>query len=275
MINKKMLKLSVFLLILIGIVVIFARKYNRDIVYGLVEAIKQDDKIKIEEYMSKPFNINSIYRAGTGANAESPLAIACDYDNFELAKRMVLEKGADVNYVPENYSPAVEDVFSVNNNRTKTFEEYIDIYNFFLENGADVKKYSPLTCFGYYFYLEDYVNCLGEDETIKLIDYLLDSGASYGDTGVILSAVEINNLKILKHLIEDRGIPIKYDGYQDGYSLLFAVDKKSYECAKYLVDIGFRDDITFDFAENGNMTALELAKDIGDKKMIKILENNK
>ncbi len=269
---KKRLLIVVFVVVtlLIAVSMITIRNYNRKIVYGLIKAIEEDDEIKIEEYMSKSLNINTEYRALAETNPESALSIACDYGEFELAKRMVLEKGADVNYVPEGYSAPICSIFSRYGKKEPDLEAYIDIYDFFINHGADIKTGNPL--FVLSISLDDYISSFGEEGTIKLIDHVLDSGVEYDDCQLITDAVIINNLIILKHLIETRKIEINYERYHDGAALLFAVVKSSYECAQYLVDIGFRQDIVMFVGEYEGMTALEIAEAKGDERMVKILK---
>ncbi len=266
---KKRLLIVVVVALLATVSMIVIQNYNRKIVYGLINAIEENDGIRIEEYMSKSFNINTEYRALAETSPESALSIACDYGEFELAKRMVLEKGADVNYAPKGYAAPVGSIFSRYGKKEPNLKDYIDIYDFFIEHGADVKIGNPL--FTISISLDDYILSLGEEDTIKLIDHVLDSGANYGHAQLITEASKINNLIILKHLIEDRKIKINYEKYYDRYALFEAVDNSSYECAKYLVSIGFRQDLLCDYPNYDGKTALEIAEEKDDKKMIEIL----
>lgn len=269
MIKKKIISL-IYIIIGVIIFVTVSWIYNTYMSGKLIHAIIEDDTTQIEKYMCIPFNINTKYRIGL-ATPITPLETACGYGNFELAKKMVLTKGADVNYRPEkNMGLAIDSVFLGSGNKKPKLSEYIDIVDFFIKHNVDMESSIILAVFS--FGLKDHISDFGEENTIKLINYLLDNGAVYSKSQLITESSRINNLTILKHLIEERSIEINYEEYHDRLALLFAVDESSYETIEYLVDIGFRQDITYDVGEDKNMTALEIAIKRNDKRMIDILE---
>ena len=231
--TKKIFKI---ILILIAVVLFLALNMI-SVFYGkiqcnrMIDAIENNDITKLESILnfSNPncTTITIVKSMLTQELRHTPLGTACDEGNFEMVKLLV-EDGADVNYVPRN-TLASPLGFAVRSNSI----DNLKIVEYLIENGADVNcsgnnQSSPVS-------RALPVSGTPRPNAMEILKFLLEAGAD-SEKEALGSACYAKDEEAIRYLVEEWG----YDASDPECIVLYCYGggEYSYETFEYFLERG-------------------------------------
>ena len=244
----------------------------------LFDAIKCNDQQTVIEILDKypklvnKFRYHVLFTPIDAPNS-SPLITAIKCENLEMVKLLV-ERGADVNMRVYSSRPLHEAILM----------KEVDIVWYLIENGADISKKGGI-------FEETVLSCtlsrkVTSDDTewkqdqFELFKYFIENGAPLDPPdgpyerieSLLALAAYMNNDLIVKYLLDHEVYDI--DAIANPKStqktaLMFAVQQKSYESCKILLEYGADKSIV----DIDGKTAMDYALEMNDEQLISMLSD--
>ena len=208
--------------------------------------------LQIVQYLIEKANININIK---GNNDQTPLHYACQQGNLSIIKYLI-SKGANINEKNKNGDYAIDT--AVKNKQLPvvkyfTEEKTIDIKN-------NLKKMVFLACVYKNFSALDYLIANGANGMIQL---------NNGDY-VIHFASKLNQLSVVRNLIEKQNVDVDIRGFDDQTPLHYACQEGHIQMVKYLIS----KDANVNEKDKKEMTPLHCAAFAGILDIVKVLIYN-
>ncbi|MEL6142214.1 MAG: ankyrin repeat domain-containing protein, partial [Bacteroidota bacterium] len=191
----------------------------------LLHAIFSGDMESFRYFLERVDNLNQ--SGGHEDHYFSPLMAAASDDQVEMVK-LLIEKGADVNYInPDGWTALIE----------AADEGSMRSVKILLAAGADVNLSGPNT-------RVTAMRMAASENHLDVMRLLQTAGAKLGNGDELVAAAEEGNLEIVSYLLE-QGVPVNYTNRYNRTALSFAAEEGNINIVRLLLqngaDVGIKD----------------------------------
>ncbi len=222
----------------------------------IIKIIENNDINELNSILEQgDININDIIEAEIDKDiglqiSMTPLMYASYLDNYEMARYLVEEKGADINAKNEYGWTALT---------YASDEEHLNMVKYLVENGADIDS-----------------EALTVTRNLEIFEYLLEKGnvdinsvGYLGMTALSLSSIEEGDFEMFKYLLK-KGVDVNVKNDDGSTALMVASLYGNLEMVKYLIENG----ADINAKDNDGSTALIYASKWANLEEVEYLVKN-